>query len=133
MEQKRFIDTTNGGETWESHLLNTTRYMLDLFFIDSSKGFVAGGFGDILMTTNGGINWNYVNSPVTEFLYKIVFKNPLEGFIVGSAGTILQTSDGGINWDYRAVGQYTHFDISFFGQDKGIIVGANTYITENGA
>jgi photosystem II stability/assembly factor-like uncharacterized protein len=106
--------------------------MLDVYFIDTSKGFVAGGFGDILMTTDGGINWNHVNSPVTDFLYKITFKNALDGFIVGSNGTILHTTDGGIIWDYSVLGQYTHFDISFFGQNKGIMVGAENFLTATG-
>ncbi|MCW9066350.1 MAG: YCF48-related protein, partial [Ignavibacteriaceae bacterium] len=124
--------TTDGGTSWQSDLLPITRSMYDIYFIDSSKGFVVSGFGDILMTTDSGVSWSYVNSPVVEGLFKITFKNPQDGFIVGSAGTVLQTSDGGINWDYRVVGQYTHSDISFFGQDKGIIVGARTFITNNG-
>ena len=129
---EKIYRTTDGGESWEANLLNTSRYMLDIFFIDSTKGFVAGGSGDILMTTDGGVNWNYVNSPTTNFLYKITFKDPLNGFIVGSNGTILKTTDGGIFWEYSVVGQYTHSDISFFGQNKGIMVGAENFLTGTG-
>ena len=69
---------------------------------------------------------------MTEFLQKIIFNNPLEGFIIGANGTLLQTTDGGITWEYRVLGQYAHVDISFFGQNKGIMVGAETFITNNG-
>jgi len=51
---------------------------------------------------------------------------------VGANGTILKTTDGGITWEYTVLGQYTHFDISFFDQNKGILVGANTYLTGTG-
>jgi|WetSurMetagenome_2_1015567.scaffolds.fasta_scaffold18966_3 photosystem II stability/assembly factor-like uncharacterized protein len=124
--------TSNGGNSWQSHLLPITRDLHDIYFIDSTKGFVISNLGDILMTVDGGVNWNYVNSPVTEFLEKIIFKNPLEGFIIGANGTLLQTTDGGTLWEYRVVGQYAHVDISFFGENIGIMVGANTYITNNG-
>ncbi|GBD89246.1 Ycf48-like protein precursor [bacterium BMS3Abin03] len=126
--------TSNGGANWQSYLINTTHIMNDLFFVDSSKGFVAGGFGDIYMTTDGGISWSQINSPTSEFLYKIKFKNPLDGFIVGSSGTLLQTTDGGYNWQSRYLGQNWLWDISFLNESKGIIVGNdfNIFITSDG-
>ena len=114
--------TTNGGADWQSNLINTTYILNDLYFIDSSKGFVVGGFGSILMTSDGGINWSYINSPVTDFLYKVTFKNNTEGFIGGSNGTLLKTFDGGVNWQYNTVGPYTIWDISFINNSKGILV-----------
>ena len=126
--------TTDGGDNWQSYPLPTTRSMYDIYFIDSSKGFVVSGFGDILMSIDGGINWNYVNSPVIEYLQKIIFKNPLDGFIIGGNGTLLQTSDGGYNWEYRTVGQYSLVDISFLDEMNGILVGGSpsVYLTSDG-
>jgi len=126
--------TSNGGTNWQSYPINTTHILNDLFFIDTSKGFVVGGFGEILMTTDSGISWTHINSPSAEFLYKIKFKNSLEGFICGHSGTLLKTIDGGINWQLSFIGSDLLWDIDFLDNNRGMIVGNDSkiYTTSNG-
>ncbi len=134
LSSRKMYRTTNGGENWQFNSINTTRSINDFSFIDSSKGFVVGGFGSILMTTDGGVNSNYVNSPVTDFLYKVIFKNNLEGFIGGQYGTLLKTFDGGTNWQYNSLGEHTIFDISFLNSNKAVLVenGPDVFFTTDG-
>jgi photosystem II stability/assembly factor-like uncharacterized protein len=131
---EKIYRTTDGGETWTFHPLITSRWMLDLYFIDTLKGFVTGVYGEILKTTNGGVNWNFVNSPVQEKLNKITFKDSLNGFIIGENGTILSTTDGGIIWDYHTIGQHSFQDITFIDDMNGILVGGSpkVFLTSDG-
>jgi photosystem II stability/assembly factor-like uncharacterized protein len=124
--------TMDGGESWQILFSITSGNMYDFYFIDPSLGFIVGPSGFIVRTTNGGISWNSINSPDQDDLMKVYFKNALQGFILVNDGYLLTTSDGGLNWGYIHIGSYLR-DISFNGQDQGILVGVSgTYITSDG-
>jgi len=124
--------TSDGGTNWQPYLINTTHFLNDIIFTDTSHGFVIGNSGEILMTYNGGINWTHINSPTTAILLSIKFKNSFEGFIVGNFGTLLKTIDAGINWQLSFIGSDLLSDIDFLDNNRGMIVGGKIYFTSNG-
>jgi photosystem II stability/assembly factor-like uncharacterized protein len=65
-------------------------------FIDSKKGWIAGGT-DILKTTDGGINWNILTFP-GKLIRKIEFVNDNFGIAIGMQFTSLFTYNSGLSW-----------------------------------
>ncbi|MBK8981388.1 MAG: T9SS type A sorting domain-containing protein [Ignavibacteria bacterium] len=122
---------TENNNTWISvQTPSLTRYITDVFFIDSLYGWAShAGVGiGIFKTTNSGYSWDSVRfSPVGDFLASIYFLDRLIGWTCGSAGKIRKTTDGGFNWinmDYsQNIGFYT---INFEDSLNGIIAGINT-------
>jgi photosystem II stability/assembly factor-like uncharacterized protein len=50
-----FYRTTNAGISWTSHHTGTTRNLEDIFFTNSSTGWIVANGGTILKTTNSGL------------------------------------------------------------------------------
>lgn len=89
-----FKKTTNGGVSWSYPLPNINKWLLSIFFIDSTNGYMTAGDGSILKTTDAGNNWTNLNSNVTTALNSIFFTDSLIGYTVGSSGVILKTTTG---------------------------------------
>jgi photosystem II stability/assembly factor-like uncharacterized protein len=78
--------------TWSRitiHSLPASQIWNDIFFIDSSTGWVVGELGQIYITTDGGESWENEESNVTADLNAIYMVRPDRGWIVGSDGIIL--------------------------------------------
>src|SRR5690606_4032983 len=63
------IKTSDGGQTWESHMIDSTLYTIlhEAEFIDENNGYIVGGtdFGNwnvLLKTTDGGQNWENMDT-----------------------------------------------------------------------
>ncbi|SFN51683.1 hypothetical protein SAMN05421741_106139 [Paenimyroides ummariense] len=60
-DSSNIIKTTDGGQTWNSYIIDSTMYTIlhEVEFIDKKTGYIAGGtdYGDwriLLKTENGG-------------------------------------------------------------------------------
>ncbi len=116
--------TDDGGETWSRILVPSKRELFHLDFVSSSRGWIVGDKGIILVTYDGGLNWQIQKSGTTNALYNVDFRDSDEGYAVGGKGAILRTENGGNNWETVA----TNFPETFlrvdFADDKtGWIVG----------
>ncbi|MBK8982947.1 MAG: hypothetical protein IPM38_11635 [Ignavibacteria bacterium] len=124
--------TSNGGNTWINVFAPGTWPFNDIFFTNSSTGYIAGNENAFLKTTNSGVNWfidNTISSP--GFAFKSVFfQNNGTGLLVGSYGTIFKSTDHGNYWTLKSPsGTFeTLRSVDFPEQNTGYIMG-NTYIS----
>ncbi len=54
------VNTTDGGETWNSQTSGTNDLLYSVYFINPDTGFISGK-GYILKTVNSGSNWDKIN------------------------------------------------------------------------
>jgi|GEM_PF-1865620 photosystem II stability/assembly factor-like uncharacterized protein len=112
--------TTDGGNIWNGTQVLPGRVIYDIFFIDTERGWAAGGnmaydtlwnawlWQYILKTTDGGESWDIVladsslNDPAQGELWGISFADSLNGVAVGYAGNIFTSNDGGQSWTRRS-------------------------------
>jgi photosystem II stability/assembly factor-like uncharacterized protein len=81
----------------------TTARFDDIFFINDSTGWLAGGRnGTIYKTNDGGNSWT-TQFVANKYLRSIEFASPLKGFCGSVDSTFYKTTDGGATWvDIRA-------------------------------
>lgn len=108
--------TTNGGESWNTVLSDTTP-IYSLSFINSSTGWAGGRYGSIRKTTNGGASWQLINTQFPYTLNAIKFLNSSTG--VTSGNGIYVTMNGGTNWS-QSPGPISS-KISFVDQNTGYV------------
>lgn len=91
------LTTINGGNTWTT---NDTfpKALNDVFFINSTIGWVCGKNGYIAKSTDGGTSWTAQVSNAPDHLFSIHFADINNGWAVGPNGVIVHTTDGGTNW-----------------------------------
>jgi len=139
--------TTNGGSVWAKKDVKTALglsdyfYTNDIFFINSTTGWIVGSDGLIAYTSDGGTNWTKQNwgkdvTKVTDSdLRCVYFIDNLNGWIGGINGVILATSDGGAHWTLQSIPEsQTVLDIDFVSTTTGFAVSAYNrtfYKTEN--
>src|SRR5690606_5704371 len=107
------LKTTDAGQTWASHMIDSTMYTLlhEAQFVDANTGYIVGGtdFGNwniFLTTTDGGAIWQDMNAEAsfsTTFPTRITelsFVTDQIGFIARGEGEnkIYRTTNGGTNF-----------------------------------
>lgn len=116
--------TDNGGETWSRILVPSKTELYHVEFADSSRGWIVGDRGLILVTYDGGANWQIQKSGTDKALYNVDFINADEGYAVGGKGTILRTTDGGEVWEtVKTNFPATFLRVAFADDKNGWIVG----------
>lgn len=122
----RILVTNDGGQSWnEQNFYFSQVDLLSIFFIDSSKGWIAGE-GCMLGTPDGGANWSFQYAGTGLPLSGMDFFSPANGLMVGYNGKILRSIDEGATWDL----QFTYsnswlFDVDMVSDLKAWAVGDN--------
>jgi photosystem II stability/assembly factor-like uncharacterized protein len=93
----RIVKTTNGGQSWDSLITNTTEQLWGIQFVNPNTGYTAGSNGKIFKTTDAGVTWNQQNSTVSNAFSSVYFLNETTGFVSGSA-IVVKTTNGGSSW-----------------------------------
>ena len=92
----------DGGENWESQVIDTDFDLNDICFPTVLVGYCVGysDEGAILKTVDGGGSWTDITPdvPAVTGLFSVDFMNEDFGVAVGSAGEIVYTTDGGVSW-----------------------------------
>ncbi|MFM9951865.1 MAG: photosystem II stability/assembly factor-like protein [Saprospiraceae bacterium] len=83
------------GQWTTLNIPSTGRYD-DVFFINTTTGWTAGG-GGIFKTTDGGNTWAFQYTP-DEYLRCIEFATPELGFCGSLDSSLFKTTDGGVTW-----------------------------------
>jgi len=118
--------TTDGGDNWQSVQTGYSANLHSLFFINSSVGWTAGGYGIISKSTDGGETWTGQRTPTTEALYSLYFIDSNNGWAAGAHGVVLKTTDGGANWTVCQTGTTDNLkSITFQSTLLGWTTGAN--------
>ena len=127
------LRSTNGGNTWESILTNSS---IILTLDAAGDDFVIAGShnGYLQKSTDSGDNWEDISIQTTSSIRNVDFLNADEGVIV--TNKVYTTTNGGESYTEKPLfynGAATHM----FDTQRGIGFGFNTsfgyvYITENG-
>jgi photosystem II stability/assembly factor-like uncharacterized protein len=116
------------GVVWRAQRSGTTADLLDVTFLDASRGWAVGRGGTILHTSDGGATWAPQPSGVTTDLLAVCFVDAESGWAVGGDDTILRTLDGGATWERPAQWgvSETWKDVCFVDESTGWIVGGGS-------
>ncbi len=100
------LKTINSGKNWNWNERQSSWNINDSFFINPSKGWLAGDQGVIAVRNGKSQNnyWTPQTSGTTYNLFSIFFVDTLNGWAVGQASTVLHTTDGGNKWSSMAAG-----------------------------
>ncbi len=99
--------------------------LIDVFFINSTTGWVLGSGGQIFKTTLAGDNWTQQTSGVTTTLNSIYFTSINNGIAVGANGVIVRTTNGGTSWQAVSSGVSNNLtDVFFLNANTGWAVGS---------
>ncbi|MFH1892613.1 MAG: YCF48-related protein [Candidatus Zixiibacteriota bacterium] len=116
---------------WDKLSAGTTENVTGIFFESDSKGWAVTSAGNILHTEDGCKTWT-THDLGNYYLEDIFFAEDDDGFAVGSDGCLFHTKDGGKTWIDESLDQKIWlYDIGFWDDDEGIIVGVNK--TESGS
>jgi photosystem II stability/assembly factor-like uncharacterized protein len=140
------LRTLDGGNTWDTTLLETT--IRSIHFIDNDTGFAASNQLLFYKTTDGGDNWETIVVSYPEpgifsdnYFTSVHFKNSQEGYMCGHTGmsndvSAFRTTDGGYTWEprvhlFNSANQWlTRAQISFPTPTTGYV--GNLYKTVDG-
>jgi photosystem II stability/assembly factor-like uncharacterized protein len=126
------VHRTDEG-TWQAIIMNTERNLRDVFFVNDSCGWIAGGHADeyspspvLLRTFNGGAGWE--KSDLDSFaIHDMHFFDRWHGWAVGqrdeSTGILVETLDGGATWSEHPDYSGPPLHRVFFRDEKGWITG----------
>ncbi|MFZ1281305.1 MAG: YCF48-related protein, partial [Ignavibacteriaceae bacterium] len=120
------LKTTNFGNSWVR--TDVDRYIVDIFFIDSLKGWALASSGGVYKTSNAGNSWSLIHLDEGVISEKIVFINPEVGYKTG--GILKKSTDGGFNWFNTA---YYAESVVFNDSSNGYLLGSHSiYRTSDG-
>jgi photosystem II stability/assembly factor-like uncharacterized protein len=93
----------------------STKPLLDLWFKNTSEGFVVGAYGMVFKTLDGGKSWKdwsaNVENPDRFHINSIEHVSGDKLMMVGEAGLMLRTSNGGDQWEQM----FSPYAGSYFG------------------
>jgi photosystem II stability/assembly factor-like uncharacterized protein len=117
--------------TWQFATVPYIDNITDIFFIDSSKGWLSHTSTGIAKTTDGGFTWDTVSfhdSTFTTSYNGVYFINQNTGWAVGGAVQIRKTINGGLTWfkQYSVPVAGVLNSIYFFDTDTGFAIGRKT-------
>ncbi len=134
------------GNTWNAvyaYSNGVCPNIRDIFFLNTSVGYLARNNRMVNKTTDGGLTWQTIMEDTTSSKvnnYAVQFVNENIGFVGGKFGShtsaFYKTTDGGVTWESQ-VGTLPEEiqDMYFFDESKGIVVGKDLmirYTTDGG-
>lgn len=118
------MQTTNGGNSWNTYSLTAAGYtspnLRSVSVPDYNVAYISGDAGvmikiDILQTTtpvkalkNGAQSWPQFLISAQRNLSKVVFVDRETGYVTGESGFMMKTTDGGINFRMEESGAGTN-------------------------
>lgn len=133
------VATADGGKTWalQNFQPDLEKPLLDVLFLDASRGFAVGAYGLLLRTTDGK-TWTEVDAPSIreeEVHFNAITRlNNGNLFIAGESGMLAVSADDGKTWSKLK----SPYDSSYFGAlpvgDKGALVfglRGNVYLAQD--
>jgi photosystem II stability/assembly factor-like uncharacterized protein len=116
---------------WQFTTVPYISFITDIFFIDSSRGWLSHNSTGIAKTTDGGFTWDTVSfhdSTFTTSYNGVYFINQNTGWAVGGAVQIRKTINGGLSWfkQYSAPVVGVLNSVYFFDESTGFAIGRKT-------
>lgn len=88
------LNTTDGGNIWNSQEKPVDTNFNAIKFQTSDLGYIVGNSGNIIKTNNGGDSWNIVFNDVSSNLNDVYIIEDGRVCVVGDDGTVLLSTDG---------------------------------------
>lgn len=130
--------SSDGGDTWQLQKKDTVYDYYGIKFVDTLKGFVAGGndrtnSAVMMKTQNGGQTWQPITIPnQTKYLRALEFVGRKYAWAVGRNGTIIHSSDSGNTWvQQQSYVDTTLFDVDFDDSLHGLVAGNGCVLYTN--
>ncbi|MFN2577450.1 MAG: WD40/YVTN/BNR-like repeat-containing protein [Pyrinomonadaceae bacterium] len=100
---------TTWASPWRRQPSGTMAWLRAVYFLDPSRGWVAGSNGALLATTDGGATWNKLSPLTKDTLQDVYFADGDVGWLIVTrdifklktnepASYLLKTENGGMNW-----------------------------------
>lgn len=100
----------------------TGNHLRDVFFVNSSVGYVVGGKGTIMKTQDGGETWDVIPPAMYRNFSFVWFCNEDTGYVSSDSGTLFKTTNGGLDWNQLQTGTLEEInDIFFIDEQTGFI------------
>ncbi len=116
---------------WDPLPTGTAEDIYGIFFHNDKNAWAVTSGGAVLHTEDGSKTWSTTNLGEI-WLEDVFFLDKKNGFVVGSHGSLFHTGDGGQTWTDQSLDTSIWFyDIGFWNDDEGVLVGAKT--TESGS
>lgn len=140
-----FLNTSDGGITWESHRVDSSQtcYLNSITRLDSENyiavGMTINTYGSsnsiIYNSTNSGIDWS--KTEVERYYNGSSAINDQIVFIVGTTGQIKKSTDRGVTWQWvskNLILEYPFLSVYFLNDNDGWITAENGSVlsTNNG-
>lgn len=110
---------------WSAQTSPISQQLNEIFFYNSSTGWIAANNGLVLKTTNEGTTWtSHEVDSFTENQRTVCFLSTQEGFVAGGHGYIYRSADGGNTWGNQIAGASSDlfFDMVLLGTTSGCAV-----------
>jgi photosystem II stability/assembly factor-like uncharacterized protein len=137
------VYTLTGGDPWKTanfrkgcvdqqYRQTAEGRPINVFFLDSNKGWLSFTDGYVAKSDDGGRTWCdllhpedvWSTSSYNTFFQKIIFTDESHGWGLGADGTLYETTDKGVMWaKYEASVKFD--DIFFLNADQGWAVAKN--------
>lgn len=104
------LKTTDGGATWSAMPdlpMKSWAGDCDVRFVDSTHGWVSGGYNGVLRTVDGGKTWHKPTMQPKSDTGSVCFIDARNGWACGSARGgpfVARTADGGDTWEDQTSG-----------------------------
>ncbi|HEY4508100.1 MAG TPA: YCF48-related protein, partial [Candidatus Paceibacterota bacterium] len=96
-----FYRSEDGGASWSSPSLRTVSDLQDIYFANSSVGFLAGNDGALFKTEDGGASWTFQKSlRESKILSRLEGRGTETLYALGDA--LRKSTDGGATWTQLA-------------------------------
>lgn len=132
-----FLQTTNGGESWEKQIKFTGDNIKGVYFADEKNGWLlcerdiyslgADSPSYLLRTRDGGVNWeklDFVGSKQRRRITNIFFSGNNFGLAIGESGALFAMEDDKSDWTLKpSPVRYLLADGFFTDEFHGTIVG----------
>jgi photosystem II stability/assembly factor-like uncharacterized protein len=124
--------TDNSQSVWQFVQTPLNTNIMDIFFIDSLKGWLSHASNGAMRTTDSGFNWTLMSFADTNFstgYNSVYFINQNTGWFVGGALQIRKTTDGGLTWfkQYGAPQAGIAHSVYFFDANNGVVCGSKGF------
>lgn len=138
------LQTSDGGESWQSVQRPTEDSIRDIYFQDANTGWIVcerdiyklrtkdEARTYMMKTADGGRSWQQVNLAGADArLVRAVFTEGGCAWAFGEAGVLYSSRDGGLSWSRKpSPTRYLLLGGTFIDKDHGWLVGARSTILQ---
>jgi photosystem II stability/assembly factor-like uncharacterized protein len=119
------LKSTDYGMNWQYQFGENVNNLCDVFFLNSTIGWIGNLYGTILKTVDGGNNWQVYSNVIPYEIIDIFFKDQLNGWASTYYG-VFRSTDGGITWTLESDLPILPFNsIQFINISQGYVAGWN--------